>query len=250
MDSPFYFLKCRTGKSRWLLIIIPLGIIPLIFVETLQTYIYVSCYTLLSSVIFLYNCPYFIQCIHIKPVYFEDLQVDEKIDPLVKTKFQDVFTRVLNILLAMALTILVNYTLYKMKDSPLSVFELFGMLGGIISLYKTIWDYLGKILLKILIIKKENHQSVKVKQLGKYNNNNNENSSNTNSSPIVKISSPSNTLIDFDPLEGFTRQKLDSYDENNSNRTRSKSQLSLLSTNLSPSLRPIIKYMDDHNSPT
>ena len=151
--------KCRPGKSRWCLLFIPLGLLPLIFVPILQTYIYVSCYTLVSSMLFLYNCPFFIQCLHIKPIYFEDLQVDENIDSTVKTKFQDIFTRALNVLLAMALTILVNYTLYKMKDSPLSIFELFGLLGGIISLYRTIWDYIGKILLKILIIKKTTHQA-------------------------------------------------------------------------------------------
>ena len=139
-----------------------------------------TCYSLVVGTLFLYNCPYFVRCIHIKPIYFEDLQVDEKIDPSVKTKFQDIFTRTMNIMLALAITGLVNYALYKMKDSPLSLFELFGMLGGIMSLYRTIWDYIGKILLNILVLKKESHHEF-IRSNSGININNNNSITNTNS---------------------------------------------------------------------
>lgn len=142
------------NKKRVLLIIIPFGCLPIFLVQTCRTIVYVSCYTFSASVIFLFNFPYFIQCLHLKPIYFEDLIINENIEPMIKTKFQDIFTRILNVLLAIALTILVNYGLYRLQDSTLSYFELLGILGGIISLYRTIWDYIGKLVLKILMIKK------------------------------------------------------------------------------------------------
>ena len=147
--------SCRKGKSRWSLLCIPLLSIPPIFFEELRGVIYVTPASIISSFLILYHYPYFLKSMHTKPLYFEDLEDNGEIDDELKRKFQHIFIIVINVILAFIMGGIVDYAFYRVHNSSLNWFELTGLVGGMLSLYRSLWDYVGRFLLLVLMIKKE-----------------------------------------------------------------------------------------------
>lgn len=158
---------CRQGKTRWFMLVIPLMAIPPIFLKYFQSVLYITPCTVLGSYIILYHFPYFLKSMHTRPLYFEELENNEEIDKNLKKCFQDIFLKVINIVLAIVIGAIVDYAFYRFHDSKLSWFEILGLIGGMLSLYRSAWDYIGRVLLLWLSFQKSYYND---KRKRKYSN--------------------------------------------------------------------------------
>lgn len=145
----------RESINYYYLIIIPLLFLPCIFFEFATQVYYITPCSLISFYLILYNYPYFLKSIHTKPLYFEDLEDNDAIDSEVKRKFQKTFLIIINFILPFIASAIVDYMVYRFRDSSLSWFEVLGFVGGMISLYRSIWDHVGRFLLMYLMDKKQ-----------------------------------------------------------------------------------------------
>ena len=147
--------------KRWFLPFV--GLLALFAYEEFRDALYLP--LLISFVFFIifWNFPFLVYYTASRPLYYEDLFIDEKklpnydVNPGIKKKFQTILVWVLittNTLLVGALS---EYWLYK-TDHIFSYMEILGITGGIIKIFQIINNTIGRIMLKILrhYVKKEN----------------------------------------------------------------------------------------------
>ena len=150
-------------KKRFFLpIFFGLGV--LVFEET-RDFIYMPFIVTPCFFVLFWNFPKIVYYTNSKPLFYEDLFIDEKKIPnyeisiSLKQKFNKIFEWSLIITTSLLTGALSDYWLYKTANlnSPI---ELAGVTGGIITLFRNINDIIGKIIMKFLRkqIKKETHQ--------------------------------------------------------------------------------------------
>lgn len=86
--------------------------------------------------------PFLTRRMHQRKLTYEDLEDIRDADPELRRRFQIVFTRVQQIGGAICAGILVLYG-FHVFDNESSVFEIIGILGGLLSLYAKIFGYVG-----------------------------------------------------------------------------------------------------------
>lgn len=168
-------IKCK----RYFL---PIVLVPLALIHNeLQNYTYVPIFLGLSALILFWNFPRIVYYTASKPLFYEDLFIDEKklpnydVNPRLKTKFQNILAWILIITNSMLVAALGDYWLYRTLDTK-ATFEILGITGGIIKIFQILNNTISRIMLKILkkFIKKENQkirklEIEKMKQLVKFN---------------------------------------------------------------------------------
>ena len=130
-----------------------------------------------SAFILFWNFPKIVYYTASRPLYYEDLFIDEKklpnynVSNKLKNKFQCILEWVLIITNTLLVAGLSDWWLYKTLDH-LNIMEIVGITGGIIKMFQLVNNTISRIMLKILrkSIKKENKeirqkQSEKIKQL-------------------------------------------------------------------------------------
>tara|TARA_B100001093_G_C26712080_1_gene963887 strand:- start:547 stop:1191 length:645 start_codon:yes stop_codon:yes gene_type:complete len=118
-----------------------------------------------SAFILFWNFPKIVYYTASRPLYYEDLFIDEKKLPNyeVSTKLKKKFQCILEWILIITNTLLVaglsDWWLYKTLDN-LNVMEVVGITGGIIKMFQMVNNTISRIMLKILRknIKRENKQ--------------------------------------------------------------------------------------------
>jgi len=118
-----------------------------------------------SAFILFWNFPKIVYYTASRPLYYEDLFIDEKKLPNyeVSTKLKNKFQCILEWILIITNTLLVaglsDWWLYKTLDN-LNVMEVVGITGGIIKMFQMVNNTISRIMLKILRknIKRENKQ--------------------------------------------------------------------------------------------
>ena len=139
------------------------GCVALTAYEEIRTDIYFPISITLASFIIFWNFPTLAYMSASKPVYYEDIFIDEKklpnhnVKKSVRKKFECIVlisVIITNSLLAGALA---EYWLFQSKDTKTYI-EIIGMSGGIIKLFQLINNIIGRIIIKILkdCIKNEN----------------------------------------------------------------------------------------------
>ena len=133
-----------------------------------------------SAFIIFWNFPKIVYYTASRPLYYEDLFIDEKklpnydVSSKLKKKFQCILEWILIITNTLLVAGLSDWWLYKTTDnlSNLNVMELVGITGGIIKMFQLVNNTISRVMLKILrkMIKKENQQireqqSKKIKQV-------------------------------------------------------------------------------------
>lgn len=129
----------------------------------IRTTVYFPIFITLASFIIFWNFPTLAYMSASKPVYYQDIFIDEKklpnhnVKKSVRKKFECIFlisVIITNSLLAGALA---EYWLFQSKDTKTYI-EIIGMSGGIIKLFQLINNIIGRIIIKILkdCIKNEN----------------------------------------------------------------------------------------------
>lgn len=142
-------------------IIFPILMISPIF----QNNFYIFLSTFISIYILGWNFPSITKLYYSRPIYFEDLEDKQFEDHKIKkhilynielsNKFKQIFLIVQQILISATCAILIDYIVIKYKENTYNTMELFGLIGGIISLLIKIIRVCGKILLSFLYYKKK-----------------------------------------------------------------------------------------------
>ena len=158
----------KVPKKRWCLPL--MGIFALLSFEEWRDVIHMPIVVTFGSIIFFWNFPALMYYKNSKPMYYEDIFIDEEklpnynVNDKIKAKFEFIlqwafiFT---NSLLAGALS---EYWLLKTTDLHNYV-EILGISGGILKIFQTLTNILGSILLQVFkkCISKEN-ETYKIKQ--------------------------------------------------------------------------------------
>jgi hypothetical protein len=154
--------KCKQIKcKRYFLPLI--GIISLVFFPQFRDFYYFPFIISAAFFILFWNFPHLVYITASKPLYYEDLFIDEKklpnydVEPKIKKKFQNILVWILIITNSILVGVLADYWLYKTINIP-SYIEIIGITGGIIKIFQIVNNSIGRTMLKILrrCIKTEN----------------------------------------------------------------------------------------------
>jgi hypothetical protein len=140
-----------------------IGVLSLVIFEQFRDFIYFPLIVSAAFFILFWNFPILVYVTASKPLYYEDLFIDEKklpnydVDPKIKYKFQNILVWILIITNSILVGVLSDYWLYKTLNVE-SYLEIIGVTGGIIKIFQVINNSIGRIMIKILkkCIKKEN----------------------------------------------------------------------------------------------
>lgn len=156
--------KNKLKISRYFL---PLLCLPALFlIDSIRNNIYVPIIIFVSSFVFFWNFQYFVYYTASKPLYYEDLFIDEKklpnynVDKKIKEKFELILKWVLITSNALLVSALSEFWLYKVQVLN-SYIEIIGITGGIVKIFQIVNNTITRIMLKVLrkFIKIENrHQ--------------------------------------------------------------------------------------------
>mgnify|MGYP001256995809 FL=1 len=156
--------KNKLKISRYFL---PLLFLPALFlIDSIRNNIYIPIIIFVSSFVFFWNFQYFVYYTASKPLYYEDLFIDEKklpnynVDKKIKEKFELILKWVLITSNALLVSALSEFWLYKVQVLN-SYIEIIGITGGIVKIFQIVNNTITRIMLKILrkFIKIENrHQ--------------------------------------------------------------------------------------------
>jgi hypothetical protein len=168
--------KCRYIFS-YKVFFIPISIILPIFIyfENFQNPFYIFIATFISTFVIVLNFPHLTKMLYTKPIYFEDLFLEDK-EPVEKNyikimhniesskKFQQRFVLSQQFILSLTISLVVEYFSYKLHNSNYELMEIFGLLGGLFSLYAKVITIIGKIVLFILYYQKKKEKEKLLKQ--------------------------------------------------------------------------------------
>lgn len=136
-------------------------IFPIVFIPEFKIvfdYIYFPIISGTAGFILFWNFPFLVYMTASRPLYYEDLFIDEaklpnyNINPQIKERFQCILLWVLILTNSILLAALSDYWLYKTtgKDDAIAII---GITGGIIKIFQIVNNSVGRLMLKI--IKKE-----------------------------------------------------------------------------------------------
>tara|TARA_B000000557_G_C20796351_1_gene453430 strand:+ start:1172 stop:1783 length:612 start_codon:yes stop_codon:yes gene_type:complete len=157
----YNYLK-TINKKRFTLPFV--GIIALLIIDDIRNFTYMPLILSFGSFIIFWNFPILVYESTSKPLYYEDIFIDEnklpnyEIDEVLKNKFKNILLNILIISNSLLFGALGDYWLYKKRDTTTYI-EIIGMTGGIIKIFQIINQVIAKIMLSILkhIIERENN---------------------------------------------------------------------------------------------
>jgi hypothetical protein len=173
-------LCCKKIPIKRYFLPIALGPIALIY-EGFQNYVYIPVFMGIAAFFLFWNFPWIVYYTASKPLYYQDLFIDEKklpnydVNPNLKIKFQTILIWVLIVSNSLLVAALGDYWLYR-ATGVVATFEILGVTGGIIKVFQMINNTISMFMLKILknFIRKENNrirqlEIYKMRDLVKYN---------------------------------------------------------------------------------
>tara|TARA_B100000795_G_C22787576_1_gene435322 strand:- start:444 stop:1091 length:648 start_codon:yes stop_codon:yes gene_type:complete len=144
---------------------LPIVFVPIVLIvyKELQNYVYIPVFLGISAFVLFWNFPWIVYYTASKPLYYQDLFIDEKklpnydVNPKLKSKFQNILIWVLIVSNSLLVAALGDYWLYSAIGLD-ATFEILGVTGGIIKIFQIINNTISRIMLKILkiFIRKEN----------------------------------------------------------------------------------------------
>ena len=140
-----------------------IGVLAMAFFERFRDFIYFPFIISGAFFILFWNFPILVYVTASKPLYYEDLFIDEKklpnyeVDQRIRDKFQNILVWVLIITNSIFVGVLSDYWLYKTQDVD-TYLEIVGVTGGIIKIFQVVNNSIGRTMIKMLksCIKKEN----------------------------------------------------------------------------------------------
>lgn len=156
-----FYLDCKCSKEccrkipikRYFL---PLfGVISMAAFEQFRDFVYFPLIISCAFFIIFWNFPILVYVTASKPLYYEDLFIDEKklpnydVDPIIKNKFQNILVWILIITNSILVGVLSDYWLYKTQYEK-NYLEIIGVTGGIIKIFQVINNSIGRCMIKLL----------------------------------------------------------------------------------------------------
>ena len=148
-----------------------IGVFALAALPELRNFVYLPLIITFGFLILFWNFPWIVYYTASKPLYYQDLFIDEKklpnydVDEGIKRKFKMILETVLIISNALLTGALADYYLYKTIGNE-GYIEILGVTGGIIKIFQMINNSISRFMLKILkrCVRKEN-QDLKRRQV-------------------------------------------------------------------------------------
>jgi len=148
-----------------------IGVFALAALPELRNFVYLPLIITFGFLILFWNFPWIVYYTASKPLYYQDLFIDEKKLPnydvadSIKYKFKMILETVLIISNALLTGALADYYLYKTIGNE-GYIEILGVTGGIIKIFQMINNSISRFMLKILkrCVRKEN-RDLKRKQI-------------------------------------------------------------------------------------
>lgn len=139
------------------------GVISMAVFEQFRDFVYFPFIISGAFFIIFWNFPILVYVTASKPLYYEDLFIDEKrlpnydVEPTIKDKFQNILVWVLIVTNSILVGVLSDYWLYKTQNEK-KYLEIIGVTGGIIKIFQVINNSIGRCMIKTLksCIKREN----------------------------------------------------------------------------------------------
>lgn len=162
--------KCsEIPKKRFFLPLI--GVFALTALPEFKDFVYLPIVVIFGFLIIFWNFPKLVYMTASKPLYYEDLFIDEKklpnynVDERIRKKFQFILECILVITNSLLTGALADYWLYKTTNKE-GWMEILGITGGIIKIFQIINNTISRTMLKCLkrCIKKEN-KILRLKQI-------------------------------------------------------------------------------------
>jgi hypothetical protein len=140
-----------------------IGVISMSAFEEFRDFVYFPFIVSCAFFVIFWNFPILVYVTASKPLYYEDLFIDEKrlpnydVDPIIKNKFQNILVWILIITNSILVGVLSDYWLYKTQNEK-NYLEIIGVTGGIIKIFQVINNSIGRCMIKMLksCIKREN----------------------------------------------------------------------------------------------
>ena len=129
-----------------------LFILPFIFPNELVNFISLPIFYFFASFFALVNFKSIGEILYNKPIYLEDLVLEHK--DIIDDTFMLIYGVVMNFILSLLFAMFSEYIVIK-DIKNLSIIEIFGIIGGNLSLYFRIQSITGKIIIKIFYYMKE-----------------------------------------------------------------------------------------------
>jgi len=146
---PFIDKLKKYLKKIWIPPVI-LGItVPIYYYEELQNVYVITLSSFMSGSLLMYLFPKFATFLFEKPLYFEDLKDNFKIDESSK-KYQKYFIISNGFFSSVLFASMANYFFFKYQESKLNFLELIGILGGLLEIFKQGQNIFGEKLIQIL----------------------------------------------------------------------------------------------------
>ena len=148
-----------------------IGVFALAALPELRNFVYLPLIITFGFLILFWNFPWIVYYTASKPLYYQDLFIDEKKLPnydvadSIKYKFKMILETVLIISNALLTGALADYYLYKTIGNE-GYIEILGVTGGIIKIFQMINNSISRFMLKILkrCVRKEN-RDLKIRQV-------------------------------------------------------------------------------------
>lgn len=144
-------LECDIFKR--ITLTFPFLVIPFLILFTREWYLnfyIVSGLTCVSSYLFFMNFPYVSKIMHTKGLNYEDLADKQALTTREKEHYQKIFIQIINVPLAIFITGLVDYALFRFTHTVLNLQEVVGIIGGLGSAYVTFHELVGQLLIAVL----------------------------------------------------------------------------------------------------
>jgi hypothetical protein len=134
------------GKTKpCLVLLIVACFCSLMTIEELRIPLYAVPAAMVVMYIVLQAYPTLARRMHERKLTYEDLEDLHDTDPEIRRRFQIVFTRIQQIGGAICAGIIVQYAFYVFEKKQSQSFnQIFGILGGLLSLYARIFAYVGR----------------------------------------------------------------------------------------------------------
>lgn len=141
--------QCKIIKRcmLWLVLLPLMAVVPYESMGWSRTLYFIVPASGVATYVVLLNFPLLVKQVHSRPLYYDDLEDDRFVDPLVRKRFQFIFICILQITLTLIISGLIYYYYDRWQNTNLSKIEVFGVLGGSISLLLKIENAIGKITL-------------------------------------------------------------------------------------------------------
>lgn len=150
----------KLKNISWKILLLPLSFIypSLIFFKTFQHEIYYFISFFISGLIMTWNFPSLASALSSRPIYYDDLSIDDNIRNERKIlvniestkKFQNIYIFVQQFILSIALALIFDYGFIQFKNKNMELLQILIAIGGLASIYTKIVYYLGKIIIIIL----------------------------------------------------------------------------------------------------